>query len=331
MKKTKKLVSILLLVVIIATLCTMFVGCGNKNQPRVYKFNLNLNEPAKTFNVIKGKIHEFKLAVHADGEHELFGELSAGTATIEIQQKGPNIYDAWETTRTVYFTKGKNTCLVNIGTSKLNLEDSKIIGNTCRARISFSKNAKFSFGWCEHADLKITDLNKHCGIWKSASVPKGDNEFFQYKTILYLNPKYSNMLGEVLDKASVRDAIKIFMNQKQINENDREMLFKSLNKIISNVNGTQNARLKIVNLLCGALEYLFSAIVNHARFYIQIKQVAKTLINAKTAQRIAFSVGTGINPLCQGYQIETSNVIGANGHWLLGALRHKGEFKLYKI
>ena len=320
--KTKKVFSILLIIAIATSLCVVLTAC-NDNE-----ITLELNKLSKTFNVTAGKTYTVNLTTYDDGVHELTGKLSAGSATVEFQQKGQSLFSSWKTTSTVKFNKGTNSHLFTVGTSDITIEDrTQTIGNSCRIRVTFDKDAKVSMGWYEYCDNIEANFSKYNYYsWKSYISPSGATDFYQYRTILYLNKTFSRVLGNVLENSSVKDSIKIFLNQKQITDDSLNKLTRTVKDSMSGVSKFQKD--SFAKIICNALSSVFISGIKSAKFISDINSVAKVLKNTNTPQRVAFGIGMDTGPYANSYHLETSDVINAQGmYFLYGAIRHKGTFK----
>ncbi|MGN0790291.1 MAG: hypothetical protein ACI4MW_02350 [Christensenellales bacterium] len=314
--KTKKIISVLMIIAVVTSLCVVMTACNDSS------ITVDMNKTSSTFDVTSGKTYTINLTTYHDGVHEIIGYVSAGTATVEIQQKSQVAFSSWKTTEKITFKAGSNSRLVTIGTSDVMVQNNgttQPMGNSCRILVTFNKNAKARIGWYEYCDNKEANFKKYnYYTWKCKTAPETD--VYEYRTILYLNTKFSNALGNVLKNSSAKDAIRIFLDQKQMSTDKYNKMVEAISNAATGLNST--GREGLSQILGSALASIFSSAIQYATFSSEVKKVSNTLLNVKTPQRVAFSLGKD-----GAYHIETSDVLNVNGsYFLYGAMRHKGTF-----
>lgn len=300
--KTKKIISIMLAVAIVATLCVTLAGCGEKTQ--TFKMDTGNDKASnnQTFTLEKGTTYYINFSDNTDGRHTI--RLSANkNVDATIQYRYPYKDNSWKTVQTVGVTKNAKDYTANVY-SYTNYP----MYNTIQARMNqeyrlvVKPNAKtkLSVGWSRFVQKIDTDFeNGKSYAWTPSTTPK--QNAFQVKSIFYLSKNEAKVMGALLRDQNFINNLKTLDGKKNIPQSVFDKMTSVIKKAVdtylkNNKNISKFNSENFATMACECFGELISYSIGLCNLNAQMKSASETLLKATSPMKLTFSQGSSDQP-----------------------------------
>lgn len=300
--KSKRIISILLVVSIVATLCVALVGCGDNSKSFELTTNSDKIKDTQTLTLGKDTTYYINLTDNTDAYHTI--TLSANSnVDVTLQTRYPYKKGSWQNVNTIGVTKKEKSVNVKVSSytdyalySTTNVR----MNQEYRLVVKPNANVKLRVCWERFVQEMDTDFaNGKSYAWTPTTTPQ--QNAFQVKSIFYLSKSEARVMGALLRDQSFIDSIKKLDGQKNIAKSVFDKMTGIIKKAVDtylnkNKDITKFNSANFAKMVCECFGELISYAIGIWNLNTQMEKASEILLNATTPMKLTFSQGNSEQP-----------------------------------
>jgi len=301
--KTKRIISIVMIIAVVATLCVVLAGCGEQNT-KTFELSTSTEKirEKQSYTLEKGTTYYINFSDNTDGYHQIIASASKNVDAV-LQTRYPFKNGSWKNVKTIKLTKSNKTENVKVssytdyplyGTTqvRLNQEYRLVITPTAKTQLTVC--------WERFVHNMDTDFeNGKSYVWIPSTTPQQNS--FEVKSIFYLSRSEARVMGALLSNQSFINNLKTLDGKKNIPQSAFDKMVGIIKKAVDtyldkNKDVTKFNSENFAKMACEAFGELISYSIGLFNLNSQMKEASKVLLSAKSPMKLVFSQGNPEQP-----------------------------------
>lgn len=299
--KAKRIVSIVMIIAVVATLCVVLAGCGEQNT-KTFELSTSTEKirERQSYTLEKGTTYYINFSDNTDGYHRIIASASKNVDAV-LQTRYPYHNRSWKNVKTIKLTKSNKTENVKVSSGIKAIFDTNVRMNQ-EYRLVITPTAKTQLTVCWERFVHNMDTDFENGksyVWIPSITPQQNP--FEVKSIFYLSRSEARVMGALLSNQSFINNLKTLDGKKNIPQSAFDKMVGIIKKAVDtyldkNKDITKFNSANFTKMTIEAFGELISYSIGLFNLNSQMKEASKVLLSAKSPMKLVFSQGNPEQP-----------------------------------